>query len=104
MLGPTATTIRSLPLHLWPVADRKAWETACCPGARLKRGGAASRLKLVTCNDLARRYGYFLDFLVRSGRFQTNAEPAAQVTREHVEAYVLELKQRVSSVTVYGSI
>ena len=28
----------------------------------------------------------------------------AQVTREHVEAYVLELKQRVSSVTVYGSI
>jgi hypothetical protein len=96
--------IRSLPRDLWPAADRKAWEAACCSGARLKRGGAASRLKAVTRNDLARRYGYFLDFLARSGRLQTLAKPGVQVTRENVEGYVIELKARVSSVTVYGSI
>ena len=58
--------IRSLPLDLWPMADRLAWETACQPPNRLKRGGAAGHLKPITRDDLARRYGYFLDFLSRS--------------------------------------
>jgi integrase len=102
--GAPRLGIRSLPLHLWPAADQKTWEAACCAGARLKRGGAACRFKPVTRNDLARRYGYFLDFLARSGRLQTCADAAAQVTRDNVEPYVLELKARVSSVTVYGSI
>ena len=26
----------SLPVHDWPVADRRAWEDACRPGSRLK--------------------------------------------------------------------
>ena len=59
--------VRSLPLDLWPEADRNAWNTACRPTARLRRGGAAAHLKPVTRDDLARRYGYFLDFLDRQG-------------------------------------
>ena len=51
--------VRSLPLDLWPEADRNAWNAACRPAARLKRGGAAGHLKPVTRDDLARRYGYF---------------------------------------------
>ena len=35
---------RSLPVHEWPDADRRAWEDACRPGSRLKPGGAASYL------------------------------------------------------------
>jgi integrase len=68
------------------------------------RGGAGSHLKPITRDDLARRYGYFLDFLSRSDRLNPNAGLGAHVTPENVEPYVAELKERVSSVTVYGSI
>jgi site-specific recombinase XerD len=96
--------VRSLQKELWPLADRTAWDAACRPGIRLTRGGAASHLRPVTQNDLAKRYGYFLDFLSRSGRLDPEAKPGAHTTLENVESYVEELKRRVSSVTVYGSI
>jgi site-specific recombinase XerD len=102
--GETDGGIRSLVKELWPLADRIAWEAASRPGVRLKRGGAASHLKPVTQNDLARRYGYFLDFLSRSERLDPEAKAGAHVTLEKVEQYVEELKGRVGSVTVYGSI
>ena len=96
--------VRSLPITLWPIADRRAWEEACRPSLRLKRGGAASHLRAVTQNDLARRYGYFVHFLSRSDLLDMTAGPAAQVIPQHVDAYVAELRSRVGSVTVYGSI
>jgi hypothetical protein len=97
--------IRSLPLDLWPEADSNAWISACRPAARLKRGGAAGHLKPVTRDDLARRYGYFLDFLSRRGLLEVDTSAAATlVTLDNVETYIAELKERVGSVTVYGSI
>jgi hypothetical protein len=97
-------SVRSLPIHLWPSADRDAWQEACRPSVRLKRGGAASHMRTVTQKILKQRAGYFLDFLSRSGRVDMNAAAGAQVTPDNVEAYVAELKGRVSSVTVYSSI
>ena len=103
--GEAGCLIRSLPQELWPLADRTAWEEACRPGMRLTRGGAASHLRAVTQNDLAKRYGYFLDFVSdRSRRLEPEAKAGAHVTLENVEQYAEELKGRVSSVTVYGSI
>lgn len=97
--------VRSMPIELWPSADRAVWgEAACRPGVRLKQGGAASHMRPVAQAILTKRYGYFLDFLARSKRFDPQAEVSAHVTPEHVEPYVEELKQRVSSVTVYGLI
>jgi integrase len=61
-------------------------------------------MRLVTQQDLAKRYGLFLDSLLRSGRFDGKARAGAQVTPDNVDAYVSELKRRVGSVTVYGSI
>jgi integrase len=83
----TVGGIRSLPKELWPSADRAAWEAACRPGVRLLRGGAASHLRPITQNDLARRYGYFLDFLSRSGRLDPEAEAGAHVTLENIEPW-----------------
>src|SRR5260370_12464787 len=71
----TKGKIRSLPLDLWPEADRNAWISACRPPARLKRGGAAGHLKPVTRDDLARRYGYFLAFLSRRGPLHLATSP-----------------------------
>jgi integrase len=96
--------IRSLPVELWPAADRAAWEAACKPGVRLKGGGAASHMRRVSQNILAQRYGLFLDFVSRSKRLVQASEAAGHVTSELVEPYVDELKKRVSSVTLYGSI
>jgi site-specific recombinase XerD len=96
--------VRSLPIELWPGADRRAWIAASQPAERLKRGGAAAHLKPITRDDLARRYGYFLDFLSRRSLLRKDAAAAAAVTHEHVECYVCELKARVGSVTVHGSI
>ncbi len=100
----TGPMVRSLPINLWPSADRAAWQEACRPSVRLKRGGAASHLRPVTQCDLASRYGYFLDFLSRSGLLDLDASPAVQVLPQQVDAYVAELKARVGSVTVYRSI
>ena len=96
--------VRSLPIALWPEADRKAWLAACQPSQRLKRGGAGSHMKPITLNDLARRYGYFLDCMNRQGLLDLNKASGSHVTPENVDAYLAELTARVGSVTAYGSI
>jgi integrase len=101
---PKRSTIRSLPLDGWSSADRRAWTAACQPNRRLKRGGAGAHLKEITLADLKRRYGYFLNFLDRSGLLDRSAPAAGQVDPENVGNYIGELKERVSSVTTYGSI
>src|SRR5215210_8147967 len=92
--------VRSLPVAEWPEADRVAWAAACRPGHRLTRGGRASHLKPITREDLARRYGYFLDHLQRSGKLDPTTQAGAQVSPGNVGEFITELHQRVSSVTV----
>jgi hypothetical protein len=96
--------VRSLPIELWPEADRKAWVAACQPSQRLRRGGAGSHMKPITQGDLARRYGYFLDCMNRGGLLGPNEAAGGHVTPENVGAYLRELTARVGSVTAYGSI
>lgn len=93
--------VRSLPIGLWPVADQTAWANVIRPGNRLKRGGTGSHMKTITLEDLARRYGYFLDFLSRQGKLESDLAPAALVTAAHVESFLAELARRVGSVTLY---
>jgi hypothetical protein len=102
--SPNRFRVRSLPINQWSAADRDAWGSVCRPSHRLARGGAGAHMKPITLDDLARRYGYFLDFLERSGLLDRNAAVASQVTPENVAGYVGELQERVSSVTAYGSI
>ena len=90
--------IQSLPIDLWPEADRNAWHSARRPAERLKRGGAGAHLKPITFDDLARRYGYFLDFLRRWGLLLIDKCAAVHVIPDNVDAYITETKQRVGSV------
>jgi site-specific recombinase XerD len=101
---PTGPKVRSLPIGQWPPADKEAWATACRPSQRLARGGAGGHLKPITQKDLARRYGYYLDFLNRRGLLDLRLAAGALVTPENVEAFLQEMNVRVGSVTVYGSI
>jgi site-specific recombinase XerD len=96
--------VHSLPEGLWPAAESAAWQEALRPSVRLKRGGAASHLRPVVQHDLGKRNGLFLESVARAGRLDMNAPAGAHVTPENVAGWVAELKGRVSSVTVYGSI
>src|SRR3974390_2480921 len=98
------STVRSLPFDAWSSADRAAWTAACQPNRRLKRGGAGAHLKAITLADLKRRYGYFLDFLDRSGLLDRSASAAGHVNPENAGKYIRELNERVGSVTTYGAI
>jgi integrase len=93
-----------LPFELWPQADRNAWNVACQPATRLKPGGRAGHLRPVTRENHAEHYGYFLGFLHRNGLLELDGPAAANVTADKVDAYVAELKSRVSSMTVHGSV
>jgi integrase len=93
---------RSLPLDCWPEADRNAWNAACQPAARLKRGGVAGHLKPATRENHAWLYGAFLGFLNRSGLLRSEGPAAANVTADNINVYLADLKGRVGSVTVHS--
>jgi site-specific recombinase XerD len=88
----------------WPEADRQAWEEACRPSVRLKKGGSASHLAQVSQDDIAQRYGRYLGFLKRTGRLDLCAPAANQVTSKNVEAYMAEFKGTINSVTAWNCI
>jgi integrase len=95
---------RSLPIAEWPIAYQRAWEEACRPGTRLKRGGSASRFAQVSRDDFARRIGAYFSFLLRTGRLDQNADIADLVTPANIELYLAELNARVRSVTAWNCI
>ena len=96
--------MRALPLPEWPAADRLAWEQACRPGVRLRRGGRASHLKAITREDLERRYGYFLHHLASTGELDLSAAAGAQVTPEAVTRFLERVRPLWRSVTRAQSI
>jgi hypothetical protein len=95
---------RRLPFEQWPESDRRAWEAACKPAMRLKRGGGAGHLKLVTRDDHAERYGRFLGFLDHYGLLRREDPPAANVTMENIQAYMEHRKRCVSPMTLHADI
>jgi integrase len=95
---------RSLPIAKWPASDRIGWTEACRPTQRLQRGGAASYLAPVSQDDIANRYGLYLDFLQRNGRLDAEKGATTLVTPENVNAFTTELQARVRSVTVWNSV
>ena len=100
----TSAKPRSLPFAKWPASDRLGWAEACRPAQRLKRGGAASHLAPVSQDDIANRYGLYLDFLSRNGRFDPTKNAMALITPDNVNAFTAELQARVRSVTVWNSV
>jgi integrase len=100
----TAGKPRSLPRTDWPASDNLGWAAACQPSERLKRGGSAAHLALVSRTDIANRYGLFLDFLQRHGRLDPAKGAATLVTPDSVNEFVIELQARVRSGTVWNSV
>jgi hypothetical protein len=96
--------ITCLPLDGWPAADRLGWLRACESGVRWRRGGAASRWKLITKEDLERRYGYFLEPLRERGALDPQAGAGRLVTPENVDCYIERVRSGWTSVTLGHSV
>jgi hypothetical protein len=95
---------QTLRIDEWPEADRRAWQDACRPSIRLKKGGSGSHLAPVSLDDIARRYGRYLGFLKRSSRLDLNASAASQVMPKNVECYMADFEGKISSVTAWNCI
>ena len=96
--------LKSLPFSDWPKSDRLAWEVACRPAVRLRRGGSASPLVSSTRDDLRKRYGYFLTFLKDRDRFLPDASCASLVIPENVGAFVSSMRGAWSATTLVMTI
>jgi integrase len=93
---------RSLPFAEWPEAERIAWDTAVKAMRRISP--SRPRLCEKTCNDLAQRYGQFLNYCKRTCRLEQGADPGALVRPTAIAGFVAELQSRVRPVTVAQSI
>jgi hypothetical protein len=71
---------------------------------RLRRGGSAAHMKPITQKDLARRYGYLLDYCHHHGSLDRGMPAGRHVTPETIEPFLAELKARVGFVTVAQTI
>src|SRR5258707_3118727 len=95
---------KSLPIALWPVADRNAWHAAMKPGDVFEPGGVASRWSPASRRKTALGYGRLLFWLQGRAELDPNVEPAARVTRERVSAYLEELKRTNRGHTIQNRI
>jgi integrase len=102
--GQSPPVPRSLKVHEWSSVDQVAWKEAIRPAVRLQRGGAAAHLTQVSQNDIANRYGLYLDFLQRNGLFDPTSGAAQLVVPAEVHDFVVELEGRVSPVTIWNSV
>src|ERR1700730_6446721 len=100
----TPSLPRSLRIGEWSAVDQLAWNEAVRPAVRLQRGGAAAHLAKVSQNDIANRYGLYLDFLQRNRLFDIGCGAAELVIPKYVQDYMAELETRVNSVTIWNSI
>ena len=96
--------LKSLTIGDWPKPDREAWDAACRPAIRLRRGGSASHLAARTCEDLQKRYGYFLTFLKESRRFDAAASCESLLTPGNVDALVHRMRNEWSATTLFMTI
>ena len=96
--------LTSLPIGDWPQPDREAWDAACRPAVRLRRGGSASHLAARTRDDLQKRYGYFLTFLKECHRFDAAASCKSLLTPENVDALVHRMRNEWSATTLFMTI
>jgi len=94
----------SLPIALWPEADRQAWRAALMPGNPFQPGGVASRWSPATRRKTAAGYGRFLFWLQERAALAAEGDPAARVTRERVRTYLDDLKRSNRGHTIQNRV
>ena len=73
--------MRSLSVSAWSEALQTAWQEACRPAERLRRGGRVAHLGPVARADYARHFRYLLQSLQDQGQLDAHARPGDPLTQ-----------------------
>ena len=97
---------RSMPLSEWPQADQAGWHLANQPQDLLDDSvGYAQRWRPATQKLTQDGYGYWLDWLARSGQLCFSSDPAGRATPECLRCYREGMEaDGLASYTVAGRI
>lgn len=95
---------RCVPFEEWPRPDQEAWNKAIRSGDLLDDTGPAAHWRDGTRQKVQSSYGRWLTFLERQGTLDPIASPETRVTSEVLRAYIDELHEQVSSVTLAGRV
>ena len=94
---------RCLKLHEWPELDQYAWSVILQPGDILDGSvGAGFHWSDATQDKYRKGYGRWLTFLTRAGYMDPSANPTDRISPDRVKEYMEELRQLVSSWTLWG--
>jgi hypothetical protein len=94
---PRATWSKCLPVGLWPVADRAAWEAAVASGDPFSiTAGWGPHMR----HNVERGYGRWLFFLKERGWLNETENPAARAKPERLRVYLEHLKQNNHGHTI----
>ncbi len=95
---------RCVPFEEWPRPDQEAWNKAIRSGDLLDDTGPAAHWRDGTRQKVQSSYGRWLTFLERQGTLNPIASPETRVKPEVLRAYIDELQEQVSSVTLAGRV
>ena len=95
---------RRLPIADWPARDRELWDKAVEPRGLFAGGGAGAHWSAASRVIVACGYNAWLVWLATKGLLDPDMEPADRVTRERVEAYVLEMQTKRAPYTVLARV
>ena len=95
---------RRLPIADWPARDRELWNKAVEPRGLFAGGGAGAHWSAASRVIVACGYKAWLSWLAAKGLLDPDMEPADRVTRERVEAYVLEMQAKRAPYTVLARV
>lgn len=86
----------SLPVTCWPDLDRQLWLDAREPLRFGRNGKSARRWTEARCRIVCQSYGQWLAWLANDGLLDPCARPEVRVTTVRLEAFVHQLRERVS--------
>ena len=95
---------RCSPYENWPRPDQEAWKKANQSGDVLEGSGPAAHWREGTRKKVQSSYGRYLTFLNRKGALNSATGPETRVTPDLLRAYIEELRETVSPVTLAGRI
>jgi integrase len=93
-----------MPFAEWPPAAREAWIKATQRNDPFDESGFAAHWRDASKQKVVSAYGRWLTFLQQKGALNVDAPPSAGMSIDLLRAYVDELREQVSSVTLAGRV
>ena len=89
----------ALPVSAWPATDQALWQSIIAEGDILDGSGPAAHWAPSTKNNVRKAYGYWLDWLGRSGFLDPMEPPMDRIMPEWIKSYIEALEADTAPLT-----